>query len=124
MERRKRLLIVDDESDVNLTLKLVLEEKEFEVITFTDPFLALDDFRKGLYDLLILDIKMSKMDGFEFYRKIKKIDNKVKVCFLTAVETNCIIPEDILAENQIIRKPIENKELLYKINQILSYQNI
>jgi DNA-binding response OmpR family regulator len=84
--KRIKVLIVDDEPDVNLTLKMVLEEKSFEVITFTNPMSALANFRKGLYDLLILDVRMPNMNGFQLYREIKKIDDKVKVCFLTAGE--------------------------------------
>jgi DNA-binding response OmpR family regulator len=84
----KRVLIVDDEPDVNLAVKIALEENGFQVNTFTDPFLALESFRKeaGMYDLLMLDIKMPDMNGFELYKQIKKIDDKVKVCFLTADE--------------------------------------
>ena len=81
-----RVLIVDDEPDVNLAVKIALEQKDYEVDAFKDPLLALKNFRKGLYDLLILDIKMPKMHGFELYREIKKIDDRVKVCFLTAGE--------------------------------------
>jgi DNA-binding response OmpR family regulator len=84
--KRIKVLIVDDEPYVNLTLKMVLEEKSFEVITFTNPMSALENFRKGLYDLLILDVKMPNMTGFQLYREIKKIDDKAKVCFLTAGE--------------------------------------
>jgi DNA-binding response OmpR family regulator len=84
----KKVLIVDDEPDVNLTLKMVLEDNGFKVDSFTYPFLALESFRKqaGMHDLLMLDIKMPDMNGFELYRQIKKIDDKVKVCFLTAGE--------------------------------------
>jgi DNA-binding response OmpR family regulator len=61
----KRVLIVDDEFDVNLAIKMVLEENRFKVDSFTDPVLALENFRKeaGMYDLLMVDIKMPKMDG-------------------------------------------------------------
>ena len=71
-------MIVDDEPDVNLTLKMVLEENGFKVDSFTDPLLALENFKgeSGLYDMLILDIRMPDMNGFELYREIKKIDNK------------------------------------------------
>ena len=83
----KRVLLVDDEPDLNLTLKITLEENGFKVDSFTDPLSALENFKEevaGMYELLILDIKMPEMDGFELYRQIKKIDDKVKVCFLTA----------------------------------------
>ena len=79
-----RILLVDDEVDINLTIKLVLEGSGFKIDSFTDPLLALDSFRTGLYDLVILDVKMPIMNGFGLYREIRKLDNKVKICFLTA----------------------------------------
>jgi len=80
----KRILVVDDEPDVNITLRKVLEKNGFIIDSYENPFLALDDFKPHYYDLLILDIKMPEMDGFTFYRKIKKLDGKMKICFLTA----------------------------------------
>jgi two-component system response regulator ChvI len=116
---KNKILIVDDEPDVNLTLKMTLEENGFEVDTFTDPLLALDNFRTGLYDLIILDIKMPKMNGFELYREIKKIDRKLTVCFLTAGEMYYGGYGDIFDQNQFIRKPIENQELVKRITEII-----
>jgi DNA-binding response OmpR family regulator len=118
MYKVKILFIVDDESDICITLKNVLEDSGFVVHAFDDPLLALENFRKDLYDLLILDIKMEKMDGFQLYEKIKKIDNKVKVCFLTA--RAFIDAFRNLKENQFIQKPIENEELIKIINEITS----
>ena len=83
----KRILVVDDELDSNLTLKLVLEDNGFKVDAFTDPLLALENFKAGMYVMLILDSNMPKMSGPELYNEIKKIDNKARVCFLTATET-------------------------------------
>jgi DNA-binding response OmpR family regulator len=83
----KRILVVDDELDSNLTLKLVLEDNGFKVDAFTDPLLALENLKAGLYVMLILDKNMPKMSGPELYNEIKKIDNKARVCFLTATET-------------------------------------
>jgi DNA-binding response OmpR family regulator len=118
---KKKILIVDDEPDINFALKIVLEENGYdEVTTFTNPHLALDSFRKGLYDLLILDIRMPKMNGFELYERMKKIDNKAKVCFLTAGERDRGSHREIFEENQFIRKPIENKELLMIVNEIIN----
>ena len=82
----RRILVVDDEPDVNITLKLALEAEGFDVDTFDNPRLALSSFKPDYYDLLLLDIKMPGMSGFEFYREIKKIDDTIKVCFLTAAE--------------------------------------
>ena len=116
----KTVLIVDDEADVKLALKIALEENGFKVDAFDDPIIALDNFRKEVYDLLILDIKMPKMHGFELYREIRRIDNEVKICFLTAGEMYYGAYADIFNENQFIRKPIENKELIKIINKITS----
>jgi CheY-like chemotaxis protein len=80
-----RILLVDDEPDAALVYKIVLEHNRFKVDSFTDPLLALSNFKPNLYDLTILDIKMPNMNGFKLYQEIKKID-KVKVCFLTAGE--------------------------------------
>jgi two-component system, OmpR family, response regulator ChvI len=119
---KKRILIVDDEPDVNLILKMVLEGDGFQVDTFDAPLLALEYFRNGLYDLVILDIKMPKMNGFELYKEIRKIDEKIKTCFLTAGETYDPVYADIsnqLGANCFIRKPIENQELINHINEIM-----
>ena len=119
----KRILIVDDEPDVNLALRIVLEDNNFIVDSFNDPLLALENFKANLYDVLILDIKMPKKDGFELYKEIMKIDNKVKVCFLTAGDVNYSSLKDTfptLNENQFIRKPIENTELIKRVNKIIN----
>ncbi|HEX7208323.1 MAG TPA: response regulator [Nitrososphaeraceae archaeon] len=122
----KRVLLVDDEPDLNLTLKITLEENGFKVDSFTDPLSALENFKEqdGMYELLILDIKMPEMDGFELYRQIKKINDKVKVCFLTAGEmdyekfTKELFPA--LDNNCYNQKPIENETLIKRLNKIIS----
>ena len=60
----------------------------FQVDTFNDPELALSSFKPRLYDIVLLDFKMPKMYGYEFYDEMKKIDNKVKICFMTATYQN------------------------------------
>jgi DNA-binding response OmpR family regulator len=120
----KRVLLVDDEPDLNLTLKLTLEENGFRVDSFTDPLSVLENFKANLYDLIILDIQMPGINGFELYRQIKKIDDKVKVCFLTASEMYYeefrkeLFPA--LDNNCYIQKPIENETLIKRLNEILS----
>jgi DNA-binding response OmpR family regulator len=125
----KKILVVDDEPDICLTLANVLEGNGFVVDTFDDPLLALQDFRKDLYDLLILDIKMGKMNGFELYKEIRMIDDKVKVCFLTANKSiygtflnvlSELKEKSEIQENQFIQKPIGNEELIKIINEIIS----
>jgi DNA-binding response OmpR family regulator len=122
----KRILIVDDEPDVNLALRIVLEENNFIVDSFNDPLLALENFKANLYDVLILDIKMPKKDGFEVYKEVMKIDNRVKVCFLTAGDVNYRLLKETfptLDENQFIRKPIENIELIRQVHKIINLMN-
>jgi DNA-binding response OmpR family regulator len=121
---KKRVLIVDDEPDISLILKMVLEDSGFEVHSFEDPISALKSFEVDLYDLLILDIKMPEMDGFELYHEIRKKDNEVKICFLTASEMyyKKLRNEEFRSLNKdlFIQKPIENEELIKEINKILS----
>jgi DNA-binding response OmpR family regulator len=120
-----RVLVVDDEPDLVLILKMVLEDNGFQVDSFTDPLLALENCKgkAGKYELLILDIKMPDMNGFELYKQVKKIDDKVKVCFLTAGELDYeqfrkeLSPA--LDENCYIQKPFENEMLIRTINRIL-----
>jgi len=63
-----------------------LEDEGFNVDAFTDPILALSNFKPNYYSLVILDINMPKMNGYDLYKEIRKLDNKVKICFLTASE--------------------------------------
>jgi CheY-like chemotaxis protein len=77
---------VDDEPDITLIFTLGLEDNGFKVDAFNDPIQALLSFKSGLYDLVLIDYKMPNMNGFELYIEIRKIDHKVKVCFVTAFE--------------------------------------
>src|SRR5919202_2841300 len=121
-----QIMVVDDETDITLELSVVLEENGFIVNSFNDPLLALENFKADLYDLLILDIKMPRMNGFELYKKIKKIDAKVKTMFLTALTElheyesfrKEVYPK--LGERYFVPKPIENEELIKRVNTILS----
>ena len=120
---KRRILAVDDESDLTMLCKMSLEHYGFEVDTFNDPEEALSKFKPGSYDLVILDIKMPKMDGFELYHKIKKKDNNANVCFLTATE---LYYEEFrkkefcaVDRNLFIRKPIDNEELVKEVNKMI-----
>jgi DNA-binding response OmpR family regulator len=79
-------LLVDDEPDIIHVVGMVLESNGFLLDSYTDPTLALSNFKSELYDLLLLDIRMPKMNGFDLYQKMKEIDSNVKTCFLTASE--------------------------------------
>ena len=122
-ERRLRILAVDDEPDLTMLCRMSLEHYGFEVDTFNDPQEALSKFKPGSYDLVILDIKMPKMDGFELYHKIKKKDNNANICFLTASE---LYYEEFrkkeyyaLDKSMFIRKPIDNEELVKEVNKMI-----
>jgi two-component system response regulator ChvI len=123
MNNNKRILVVDDEPDLTQVSTMALEYHGFKVDSFNDPQEALSKFKPGLYDLIILDIKMPKMDGFELYHEIKKKDNNAKVCFLTASE---LYYEEFrkkeycaLDRNLFIQKPIDNEDLVKEINKML-----
>jgi DNA-binding response OmpR family regulator len=83
---KNRILIVDDEPDIAQVLKLGLEKNGFAVDTYNNPLDAVSKFKADSYDLLLLDIKMPKMNGFELYSKLHRIDEKAKICFITAYE--------------------------------------
>jgi two-component system, OmpR family, response regulator ChvI len=83
---RRKILLVDDESDVVSTFQMILEMNGFEVEAYTSPISALSNFRPDKFGLLILDIRMPVMNGFELFKKIKEIDNRVQACFITAYE--------------------------------------
>jgi DNA-binding response OmpR family regulator len=77
----KKILVVDDEPDLTILCEMILEDEGFSVDAFTDSLLALESFKPNFYDLLILDIKMPGLDGFELYKKIKELDAHVNICF-------------------------------------------
>jgi two-component system, OmpR family, response regulator ChvI len=114
---RRKILLVDDELDIILSLKLFLEENGFEVDAYDNPSSAIADYKPGLYHLLILDIKMPQIDGFELYERIHKMDNNANVFFLTAVSdfSGNKLGNKPLGENRFIQKPIDGPELLKRI---------
>lgn len=124
--KNKRILLVDDESDVTIVLTFALEDYGFEVESYNNPLVALSNFKPNYYDLAILDIKMPEMNGFELLREIRKEDENLRICFLTALtelrdhmsDINELNPEFV--KDGIIRKPISNRDLLNDINRILS----
>ena len=123
----KKILVIDDEPDLTYTLKNILEDNGFEVDLFNDPIVALDNYQINFYDLVILDIKMPKMDGFQLYIKIREKDPKVKICFLTATallseelkKTRLVLGKTI-GENYFIQKPIKIEDLIKKLTSIMN----
>jgi two-component system OmpR family response regulator len=128
--RKKKILVVDDEPDIIFTIKAILKENGFEVDSFDDASLALEKFTANTYGVAVLDIKMPKMNGFELCGKLKIIDNKVKVIFLTATKDlkdyNVFKKEVSPSRGNIhfIHKPIENENLLNEVNFMMTmYSN-
>jgi CheY-like chemotaxis protein len=123
MSITKNILFIDDEKDVTLTVKIILEQTGlFRVVTFNDPELALERFIPNIYALVLIDILMPKMGGFELYERLKKIDPYVKVGFLTASEMyhqkvreveHCALNKELF-----LRKPISNEDLVRGIYRI------
>jgi DNA-binding response OmpR family regulator len=110
-------LLVDDEPDITLPFSIVLEDNAFVANTFNDPLLALSSFKHGLYALALIGMKMPKMDSFELYREIRKLDDKVKVCFMTAFdikkeEIKAALPTLNEEKPIIFRKPIKFEDLV------------
>ena len=126
--KTKKIMLVDDEADILWLFKMILESESdarLKVDSFSDPIVALENFRPGLYDLLLIDIAMPKMNGFELYDKIRELDKKVKISFVTASE---MFYEEMRREAFpefdtticFIRKPIANPDLIKQIKQILN----
>jgi two-component SAPR family response regulator len=126
-ERRfwKTILIVDDDEDVTITFTVGIEEnnnndanKRIEVYTSNDPVVALSEFKPNFYDLLLVDINMPHMNGFELYEKILDIDINVKVCFMSSAEINHEALREIYPSRSLgcfIRKPVTMDYLVERI---------
>ena len=116
----KRILIVDDDPDITLTFKSALEREndKFKVYTFNDPVLVLLQFKPSFYDLLLVDINMPGMNGFELCTEILKVDINVRVCFMSAGEVNHEAVRELYPTISIgcfIKKPIAIDCLLKRI---------
>jgi DNA-binding response OmpR family regulator len=110
-----RIMLVDDDYDALFTFKYVLESYNYEVDGFTDPILALKTFSGGLYDLIVIDIRMPTISGFELYKLLKRMDAEANICFITAGEIQYEGCHDMSCEidsYRFLRKPISNAELL------------
>ncbi|HEV8405799.1 MAG TPA: response regulator [Nitrososphaera sp.] len=118
----RRIAVVDDEPDITTVLKKGLEHHGFEVDVFNDPQAAVANFRPGNYDLMIIDIRMPKLNGFDLYRELKKRDGRIKVCFLTAFE---IYYEEFrkmfptIDVKAFIRKPVSISNLVSQVNSTI-----
>ena len=113
---KARLLLVDDELDITGILKELLEKEGFEVDAFTKPLEALEQFKPGNYDMVMLDVRMPDIDGFSLYEKLKAIDSRIKVTFMTAFDVAYLdmFQEKFpfLPEKAYIKKPVVVRSLV------------
>jgi DNA-binding response OmpR family regulator len=126
----KNILLVDDEPDLTFPLKYILKIYDFTVDTFNDPILALNYYKVNFYDLVILDIKMPKMDGFQLYTKIREKDPHVKICFLTAIamfhkefKKSILNLDKNIDKDYFIQKPISSEGLIKRVTWIINKDN-
>jgi DNA-binding response OmpR family regulator len=121
-KNNKRIMIIDDDKDITDLFSIFLEYNGYIVNAYTNPVEAFNNFRKNSHDLIILDLKMPKIDGMILYHKIKKIDDKVIICFTTA---NISYIQDLRKgiidiDKIILYKPVLLKDLKNKIEWLLS----
>jgi DNA-binding response OmpR family regulator len=122
-----RVMIVDDEKDILRIIKRDLEStNEFQVEIFSSGVDALSSFKNhelGYYDVIITDIRMPRMNGFELYRQLKEMNPSTKIAFITAFEINKdefikVLPS--IEVKDFIIKPIDMDDLIFKIRSMLS----
>lgn len=121
----KRILVVDDEPDVALTFKVGLEDyfqdnerRRFEVHTYNNSVLALSEFKPHFYDLMLVDVYMPKMNGFQLCEKILELDANVRVCFMSAAEINTEALREVypkLGFGCFMKKPVEVEYLAKRL---------
>jgi DNA-binding NtrC family response regulator len=128
--KMEKILVVDDEPDITFSLKKILEENRFACVDiFNDPADVISKYNNQpriTYDLLIIDILMPRMNGFELYEKIKKIDTKAKVCFISAYRMYFEALREMYPGYEVdyfMIKPFENEDLLRKVASALTTTN-
>jgi DNA-binding NtrC family response regulator len=121
----KRIIIVDDDEDILFTFRIFLKDNEYHITCFTDPILALNYIQDipNFDDLLIiLDIRMKKLNGIQLHQQIKSIDPTIKIIFITALdildEILTIVPG--ISREQIMRKPVDKNLFTYTVKQLLN----
>ena len=129
-EVKKRILIVDDEEDIGWTLKLILENYGFDIDCFADSATALEKFKPNLYDLIILDIRMAEINGFELYDELKSRDSNIKTLFITALSSvepyntrnSKVYP--LRGVRHFMKKPVSSEELLGQVYSMMVPEEI
>ena len=120
-----KILVVDDEEDIVLTVKTILTQAGFYVDAFTNPSAAFELFRPEKYELIILDIRMPGLNGFELYMKLLEQDSSIKVLFLTALNEFSMYTKyksnvsPMLGKRYYLQKPVDFLRLLQRVDDML-----
>jgi DNA-binding NtrC family response regulator len=127
VSENKYILAVDDDSDIAVMVRQALQLNGFKVSAFTDPAMALEDFRRNWKDcgVILSDIRMPKMNGYELIRKAKEIDKHVKVVLMSAFEINDGESHNLLPDIRVdafLQKPFSIQQLNYAIQKISNIQ--
>ncbi len=124
--KRNRILLVDDDPDICTVYQMVLEDAGYKCISYNDSVRAMQEFVPNYFDLILLDIKMPVLNGFELCEKIKEADKSIGIIFITASQEfykkvrEERYPEPINYDNiRYVQKPITNEELLKIVNKVL-----
>lgn len=121
-----KILVVDDEEDTILTVKTILNEAGYSVDAFTDPSAAFNMFRPEEYKIIILDIRMPDLNGFELYMKLLEKDRTIKVLFLTAVNEFSVYEKyknnvsPMFGKRYYLQKPVDFAKLLQRVDDMLN----
>ncbi|HEX9320348.1 MAG TPA: response regulator [Nitrososphaeraceae archaeon] len=115
----KRILVLDDEKDNAYLFALILEDHGYVVDTYTNPIKALAEFKAGCYDLMILDYRMAKLNGPEFFQKIRVLDKSAKAIILTAGHEQLHLDDDHKLFLKVLGKPISAKTLLKEVALVI-----
>jgi DNA-binding response OmpR family regulator len=122
MKNQARVLLIDDSRDITHAIKIALRANGIIADAYNDPVEAVSAFKPGVYDLVVLDVRMPRMNGFQVYRELKKLDQDIPICFLTAFEIHesefsKLFPD--MDAKLFLKKPITMRILTDKINEII-----
>ena len=127
-QEKRRIFIVDEEKDIGATFKIILENYGFDIDYYTDPAVAMEQFKPNLYDLTILDINLPKINGFELYDQLKSRDSNIKTLFITALSTvepynthnRQVYP--LKGKRHFMAKPVSRDELMDQVYSLIGFK--
>ena len=122
--KKKRILHVDDEADTLAVVKTILEKEGYEVVSAGNGAKALKDVKLNNFDLLILDIMMPDMSGWDLFTRISKIKSTYKVIFLTVLEISEARLQELKGRGvrDYITKPFSRDELVKRVKKVIESQ--